>query len=125
MLEIDAAEPAQHQRVGHLLDGFGVAPRVEVLHDQQPQQHLGGRRVAAMHRCEPIATRQVSAHLLVQLVVLEQVVELDEHGVGLVGQFRHAGKDVFGWIAVDEHVVAPSSGRSIPHSTTSLLCRSA
>lgn len=69
----------------------------------------------AVHRSQPIALGQVDADLLEEVVVVEQAVELDQHRVGLISQFGHARKDVFGRIAVNEHlgaspvwVVAPS-----------------
>src|SRR5258706_8105647 len=48
---------------------------------------------------------EVVVHLSIQVVVVEQVVELDEHRIGLVGQFGDAGKHIFGRVAVDEHGV--------------------
>src|SRR5258708_40293322 len=57
----------------------------------------------SMHRGEARAVREIAAHLLVERVVVEQVVTFQEYRVGLVGQFRHTGKDIFGRVAVDEH----------------------
>ena len=54
----------------------------------------------------------------VQLVVVEQAVQLDEHRIGLVGQFRHARKHVFHRIAVDQHGPPPLVAWS-PHLATS------
>jgi hypothetical protein len=56
-----------------------------------------------MRQREPIAPRQVAARLLIQTVVVEQAIELDEHRVGLAGEFRHTGKDILGLLAVEEH----------------------
>ncbi len=78
-----------------------------MLHDQQPQQHLGGCRVPTVDGGQPVAVRQVSAHLLVQVVVIEQLVELDEHGVRLLSQFGHAGKHIFHRVAIDQHSLPP------------------
>ncbi len=56
-----------------------------------------------MHRRQPVAAGEVGTHLLGEQVVLEQLVELDEHRIGLVGQLRHPHKDIFRRIAIDEH----------------------
>jgi hypothetical protein len=65
--------------------------------------------VPPVHWGETVAARQIAAHLGVELVVLEQAVELYEDGVSLVGQFGHAGKDIFGRVAVNEHAGASSA----------------
>jgi hypothetical protein len=75
-------------------------------HHQQAQEHLGRRAVAAMHQPQPLALRQVAAHLLIQVVVVEEVVQLDQRWIGLVGQVGHPGEHIFRRIAVDEHTGA-------------------
>ncbi len=60
-----------------------------------------------MHWRQPITAGQVGAHLVEELVVIEQPVKLDQYGVHLVGQFRYAGEDVFGRIAVNKHPSDP------------------
>ena len=124
-LEIDPTEPAQDQGVRYPLDRLLVAPGVQMLDHQQPQEHLSGRRGSAMDQRQPVALAQIAADLLVELVIVEQVVELDEHRVRLVGQFRHPCKDIFGLVAVDEHSSASHQRRSVPHSTSLQTCRSA
>jgi hypothetical protein len=74
-----------------------------VLHDEQPHEDFGGRRMASMRQREAIAVRAIAAHLLVERIVVEQVVACHKHRVGLIGQVRHAGKHIFGRVAVDEH----------------------
>jgi hypothetical protein len=59
-----------------------------------------------MDRGQPIPAHQIGADLLIQLIVLEQAIQLDQDGIGLIGQFGHAGTDVFGRIAVDEHTAS-------------------
>jgi hypothetical protein len=118
VLEIGAAEPAQDQRIGHPLHGLLVTPRIEMPHDEQAREDLGGRRVPTMDQREAVAVGEVGAHLLIQLVVVEQPVQLDEHGIGLVSEFRHPGEHVFGGIAVDEHPgasVISAGGPSFDH----------
>ena len=89
-----------------------------MLDDQQPQDDLSGRGMPAVHQRQPRAAGQVGAHLPVELVVVQQVVELDEHRVGLRGQFGHAGEHIFGVVAVDEHTdtsVESAVGPSFDH----------
>ncbi len=69
-----------------------------------------------MDRREPIAVGQVGPHLLVELVVVEQAVQLDEHRVGLVGQLGHPREDIFGVVAVDEHGEASLSPMALSSS---------
>src|SRR4029450_12058051 len=79
------------------------APSVQMLHHQQPKQRLSWGRMPAVDQREPKALGQVRPHLLVELVVVEQVIKRDKHRVGLVSQLRHTSEDVLGWIAVHEH----------------------
>jgi hypothetical protein len=69
-----------------------------------------------MHQREPIAVGEVSPHLAIQLVVVEQAIQLDEHRVRLVGQFGHAREDLFGLVAVDEQGEAPISPTALSRS---------
>ena len=72
-----------------------------------------------MDRRPAIPPHEIRMHLLIQPIVIEQAIHLHQHRVGLVGSFRHAGKDVFGRIAVDEHQAALLLLASLlAHSTT-------
>jgi hypothetical protein len=59
-----------------------------------------------MDRGQPLAVGQVPVHLLVELVVVQQPLQLHQHRVGLVGQLGHPGEDIFTWIAIDQHTGA-------------------
>jgi hypothetical protein len=72
-----------------------------MLHHQQAHEDLSGS--------ESIAPCEVGAHLLLQLIILEQTIELHEYGVGLVSQFGHTTEHILRIIAVDEH-----GGASLP-----------
>jgi hypothetical protein len=48
----------------------------------------------------------ICPHLLIQLVILEQLIEPLEHRIGLLCHFRHARKDIFWLIAVHEHAAS-------------------
>ncbi len=127
-LEIDAHKPAQDQRVGDPFHRLLVTPRVEMLNHQQAQNHLGGGRVPSMHQRETIPVSKIVAHVLIEVVVVEQSIKLDEYRIGLIGQFRHAREDIFGIILVDEHHAASFSANAAGatlHLTTSLRSRSA
>jgi hypothetical protein len=54
-----------------------------MLHYEQAKHCLSGGRMPTVHQRERIALGQVRPHLLVELVVLQQSVELLEHGIGL------------------------------------------
>jgi hypothetical protein len=56
-----------------------------MLDDEQPQEYLGRGRMPSMHRGEAIALREIAVDVLVEQVVVEQVVQFHEHGVGLIG----------------------------------------
>src|SRR5258707_6923313 len=86
-----------------------------MLDHEQAQESFPRRGVAPMDGGQTVTPGQVGAYLLVEHVVVEQAVEVDQHRIGLVGQFRDAGKDIFRRIAVDEHGAGsswpmPSSG---------------
>lgn len=69
-------------------------------------------------RGQPVAPGQISAHLLVERVVVEQAVELDEDRIGLASQLGHAGKYILGRIAIDEHIgasLASVAGFALDH----------
>jgi hypothetical protein len=51
---------------------------------------------------QPIPSDEIGAHLGKQEIILQQVIEYDQHRIGLVLQLGHAGKDVFGWVAVNQ-----------------------
>jgi hypothetical protein len=110
--EIDPREPAQHQGVRHALFCLCEAPAIQMLDHEQTQENFPRRGVAPMDGGQPVAPRQVGAYLAVELVVVEQAVEVHEHGVGLVREFGHAGEHILCVVVVDEHRSA-SSGLSL------------
>jgi len=88
-----------------------------MLHDQQAENGLGWRGMAAMDGRQPIALHQIAAHLLKQAIIIEQAIELAQHRVYPGGEFGHAGKDVFGRIAIHEHGEPPQA-RVLLYSTS-------
>jgi hypothetical protein len=59
--------------------------------------------------CQGIAPPQISPYPLVQGIVVQEMIELSQHQVGVLGEFRHTGKHVFIGIAIDEHGSTSSS----------------
>jgi len=62
---------------------------------QHAQDDFDGGGMPSVHQGPPIPFSQVIAHLLIQLVILEQHVELLEHRIGLSGHFGHTSKHIF------------------------------
>jgi hypothetical protein len=52
-----------------------------VLDHQQPQDALDGRRRAAVNQRPRPAAGQLGFHRLEQRIVVEQVIELGQHGI--------------------------------------------
>jgi hypothetical protein len=46
---------------------------------------------------------KVGAHLVVHLVIVEQLIHLLQHRVDPLGHLRHARKDIFCGVAIDQH----------------------
>jgi hypothetical protein len=94
-LEVHPAEPAQHQAILHALFGFSIAPLIQMFAQQHAQQHFHRRGMPPMHQGPFIAFPQVITHLLVQLVIIQEPIQLLQHGIGLGGHFGHTGKHIF------------------------------
>jgi len=106
-LEIDPAEPAQHQTVGYPPFGLRETPIEEVLHDQQPQDHLRWRGMPSMVARVRIAADQVRAHHLEERLIVQQRVELAQHRVGLPRQLGYPREHVLRGIAINQHRRTP------------------
>jgi len=119
-LKVEAAEPAQHQAIGHAPLRLALALVVEMLDEQQAQQHLDRPRVATTAEGLGIARAEISADLGVEEIIVEQAIQVREHGVGLLGQRGDAGKDIFTGVAIDQHGGAPSHTRHRSACFTSL-----
>src|SRR5438874_13339599 len=55
------------------------------------------------HQCESVVGAQISSHLVEQRFILQQVIQVFEHGIGLHYRFGYPCKDIFRVIAVDEY----------------------
>src|SRR5262249_24528700 len=77
-LQTYSAELTQHQAVANEVLGLRVAPVVQVLHDQQSQDHLHRRgRSPGLGRVRSAPT-QVGFDVLKQVVILEQAIEFGQ-----------------------------------------------
>ena len=73
-----------------------------------------------MHQRLPMPFAKVVAHLIVQLVIIEQPIQLLQHRVNPLGHLRHARKDLFFGVAIDQHAQTPPCAYFFfyPYSTT-------
>jgi hypothetical protein len=100
-LEIDPAEPAQHQTVGYPFFRLRETPIEEMLDHRLAQDHLRWRGMSAMVARVRIATDQVRTHQLKQGIIVQERVQLAQHWVALRRQLRHPREDILGAIAID------------------------
>src|SRR5437763_6148877 len=61
--------------------------------------------MASMDQREAVALAQICAHLLIEFVILEQRIEFFEDRISLGCHLWHSRKHVFGFIAINEHLV--------------------
>jgi hypothetical protein len=80
-----------------------------MLDDEQAQNGFGRRGVPSMDGGQPVAPDQITPDFLGQGVIVEQAIQLDQYRIRLVRQFGDTGKDVFGWIAVDQQGEPPQA----------------
>src|SRR5256714_7959203 len=102
-----ATEPAQHQALIDPIFGLLIAPAEQVLEQQHTQQDFHRRGMASMHQGVAMPFAKVVAYLLVHLVIVEQPIQLLQHGIDPFGHFRHACKDIFLGVAIDQHAQPP------------------
>jgi len=119
-LKVDAAESAQHQAVGDALLRFAIAPIVEVLDNQEAQQHLDRRGMTPMAQRLGIPPAEVGADGSVEDIILEQGIKAAQHGVGLARDLGHAHKDIFWFVAINQHRAALYRGRCYLSLTCSI-----
>jgi len=73
-----------------------------------------------MHQGLPVAFPKVGAHLVVHLVIVEQLIQLLQHRVNPLGHLRHPRKDLFFRVVIDQHAHTPPCAYFFfyPYSTT-------
>ena len=104
---VDAAELAQDEAVADPLLGLFVAPVIQVLDDQQAQDDLDGRGGPAEGGRARIAASKIGFDGLEELIVVEQGVELGEHGIGLHAQGGNMIKQIDRVVPVAQHGAPP------------------
>jgi hypothetical protein len=132
-LEIEAAELAQYQAVAHEALSLLVAPVVQALDDQEPQDDLDRGGMAPARRGVRPAPHQVGAYSLEQRVVIQQLIELREFGVERQLQLGHQGAEILRRVAIPQHrtppghahIVTPSAAGSLPQQGKSPPFRTA
>src|SRR5258708_36367449 len=102
-----ATEPAQHQALVHPIFGLLMTPSGQVLEQQHTQEDFRRRGMASMHQGVAMPFAKVVAHLVVPLVIVEQLIQLLQHRVDPSGHLRHARKDIFFGVAIDQHAQTP------------------
>src|SRR5260370_2842546 len=75
----------------------------------------------SMHQGVPTPFAKVVAHLLIQLVIVKYPIQVLEYRVDPLGHLRHARKDLFFGVAIDQHAGTPPCAYFFfyPYSTTS------
>lgn len=99
-LQAQATELAQHQAVVDEVLRLGIAPGVQVQDHQQARDDLDRRGRAARGGGVGTAAAQVDFHLLEQLIVFQQVVQLSQLGFAVQVQRRHQVERVDGVVPV-------------------------
>ena len=102
-LEVDAAELAQHQAVVDEVFGLLVAPGVEPHDDEHAEDHLDRGGGPASGACPGVASRQVVADAVEDLVIIEQPVELLEQGLEAEAELGDEGEEIGPIMAMFEH----------------------
>jgi hypothetical protein len=103
LLQVDAAELAQDEAVGHEALDLLVAPPVEPLDDEQTQDDLDRRTRPPQGQAARPAPRHVSLDPANDLVVLEQPIQLRQFGFEGLGQSRHEPEQPHRRVAIDDH----------------------
>ena len=58
-----------------------------------------------MHQGGAVARAFVGAHLPIQLVIVEQLIQSAQHRIDALGHARHPCKHIFSFIAIHQHLV--------------------
>jgi hypothetical protein len=101
--EVEATEPTEDQAVGHKMHRLTIAPVIEVLDHQQPEDGFTRSGVATGHEGQGIASSQVGTDLAIELLVLQEPIELSQDRIGMLRELRDTGKDIVIRVAINEH----------------------
>jgi hypothetical protein len=70
------------------------------------EPHFYWRGMPPMHQREAVPLAKIGAHLLIQRVIVEQLIQLAQHPIDALGHARHPAKHVFGFVAIHQHARA-------------------
>jgi hypothetical protein len=107
---IHATELAEDQAVTDPLLGVLGAPVIEVLDDQHAEDDLHGGGGPPKGGGAWEAAHQILFDALEELIVVQQGIELGEHGIGFHPQGRDLLKQVDRLVAVAQHGPPPQEG---------------
>ena len=74
-LQVDTAELPQNDRIGDEALGLFVAPPIEPLHEEHPQDYLDGRGMAPEPPRVGIAPDEIGSHQPEESIVIEEHIE--------------------------------------------------
>jgi hypothetical protein len=106
LLPEEAAEPAQHQALVHLVFRFLEAPVRQMLEQQHAQERLHRHGGSPERPGAGMALADVGSGRLIPLVIIEQGVQPTQDGVDAGGHLRHACEEVFCGVAIDQHAIS-------------------
>src|SRR6266700_2791894 len=70
------------------------------------EPHFHWRRVPPVYQCVLIALAEIAAHLLIQLIIVQEAIQFLENRVGFCCQFRHQSKHIFSYVTVNQHLLS-------------------
>jgi hypothetical protein len=103
LLQVDAAELAQDEAVGHEVLDLRVAPVVEPLDDEQAQDDPDRGTGPPQRQAVRPAPRHVGFDPAKDRVILEQPIQLRELGFEGPRQPRHESEQPHRRVAIDDH----------------------
>src|SRR5215216_3241276 len=106
-LQVEPTELPQDDRIGDEAFGLLVAPSIESLHDEHPQDHLYRSGVPPEPRRVGVAPSEVGFHRLKQHIVIEKPIEVSQLRLHLQPKFGNHLEEIHGIIAVDNHRALP------------------
>jgi hypothetical protein len=109
-LEIQPAELAQNDRVGDEAFRLLVAPSIESLDHQHPQDHFGRGGMPPEPSRVGVALKKIRLEEFEEFIVIEELIKLGKLRFELHLKFGHQLEEVYGIVAVDYHRALRSCG---------------
>jgi hypothetical protein len=86
-----------------LRSGVGCGAERVALDEQQTEHHFSGSGMPPVDEGLRVARGEIGADAGIEQIVVEQPVKLPQDRIGLTGEFRDTGEDVFIGMAIDQH----------------------